>query len=62
MAPDKAKDEILRDENVALRIRVSTLESDVRLKDQEIAYLRRPKLGKRDPTAADAFQRPYRGR
>ncbi len=48
----------LRAENVALHARVNSLEADVRLRDQTIARLSRPKPQPLDPNATDKFRRP----
>ena len=50
----------LRAENLALKMRVNSLEADVRLRDQTIERLRRPAPRKLDPEADDAFRRPLR--
>lgn len=65
-APKKPKPptelDLARAENVGLKIQVSTLEADLRMRDNEIVHLRKPKLHKLDPTATDRFRRPFRGR
>lgn len=52
----------VREENIALKLRVSSLESDLRLRDAEIAHLRKFKPATRSTTATDRFQRPIRRR
>lgn len=56
MARDQFAD-LLR-ENAELKIRISTLEADLRLRDSEIQRLRKPKPRTLDKAATDMFRRP----
>lgn len=58
----KSKEEMqLEAENLRLNSRVSQLESDVRVRDEELRFARRPKRPQLDPKATDRFRRPFRG-
>lgn len=65
MPPDyypKSREEMqLEAENLRLRSRVSDLEADVRVRDEELRYARRVKRPALDPDAKDRFRRPFRG-
>lgn len=60
VAPLMARDQFadLLRENAELKIRISTLEADLRLRDSEIQRLRKPKPRTLDKAATDMFRRP----
>jgi hypothetical protein len=58
--PPPTELDLLRAENTVLKIKVSGLEADVRLKDQEITHLRfqrRKMVADRQVDAVDKFRR-----
>lgn len=61
--PKKPEDEIaaLKIQLATANVRIAELEGTIRVRDEEIRFLRRPKPHKLDPAARDSFQRPFRG-
>lgn len=58
----KSKREIeLEAEVLRLQSTISDLRADIRVRDEELRYARRPKRPPLDPSATDRFRRPFRG-
>lgn len=61
--PKKSQTELLLEaELAAARARIRDLEIDVRVRDEHVRQLSKPKPAKLDPNATDRFRRPFRGR
>jgi hypothetical protein len=60
--PKKSHAELILEAEVArCRARITELEIDVKVRDEQIRHLTKPKLPKLDPEATDKFKRPFRG-
>ncbi len=60
--PKKSHAELVLEAEVArLKGRITELEIDVKVRDEQVRHLSKPKPVKLDPAAPDRFRRPFRG-
>ncbi len=60
--PKKSYAELVLEAELARKnARITELETELRVRDEQMRHLTKPKPAKLDPAATDRFRRPFRG-